>query len=285
VKLLFEDAHLLIVDKPAGLMMHPSWLDKHETDFAQARAEAHAGQKLHTLHRLDRPTSGILLFGKHPEVARRMMTSFQRHEIDKYYLCIARGWTPEKGRIDKALKEEVDAKGDRRIKADKPAQEAITRFVRLGTTGIPIPVGPYDSARYSLVLARPITGRLHQIRKHFRKTYHHLIGDTRYGDGRHNAMVAAHFGWQQLALRCVATDLVHPMTGQPLRLRAGLTPAWQQLCEQWGWQTQAEQIAALSSDFLHAQLHAPLEDADSTDTFDSSEPPVSDACRHNNGAV
>jgi hypothetical protein len=75
------------------------------------------------------------------------------------------------------------------------------------------------------------------------------------------------------------------MTGQPLRLRAGLTPAWQQLCEQWGWQTQAEQIAALSSDFLHAQLHAPLEDADSTDTFDSSEPPVSDACRHNNGAV
>ena len=258
LKVLFEDAHLLIVDKPAGLMMHPSWLDKHETDFAQARAEAHAGQKLHTLHRLDRPTSGILLFGKHPAVARNILAAFQKREIQKYYLCIARGWTADSGVIDLPLKEELDAIADRYARKDKPAQHAVTCFKTLDQVSLPIPVGRYDTARYSLVLVRPVTGRQHQIRKHFRKSYHHLIGDTRYGDGRHNLMVASHFDWRQLALRCVATDLKHPITGQSLAIRSGLTVEWLQLLTTWQWQTQVGLLNTLPSEYLQ-QLHPVLD--------------------------
>ena len=261
MKVLFEDEHLLVVDKPAGLMMHPSWLDRHETDFAQARAEAHAGQKLHTLHRLDRPTSGVLLFGKHPEVARNLLAAFEQRHVYKYYLCIARGWTADSGVIDKALKEELDPIADRYARKDKPPQEAITCFKTIGQTSLPIPVGPYDNARYSLVLVRPVTGRQHQIRKHFRKTYHHLIGDTRYGDGRHNHMVATQFDWRQLALRCVATDVNHPITGQAMAFRSGLTAEWQQLFERWQWQGHSELLNILPTEYLQETLHPTLEPA------------------------
>lgn len=250
LKVLFEDESLFIVDKPAGLMVHPSWLDRHETDFAQARAEEITGQKLHTLHRLDRPTSGILAFGKNPEVARAMMATFETHEVNKFYLCIARGWTPPSGVIEKPLKVTLDPIADKYAKIDKEAQEAITCFRTLTQVELPIPVGRYTHARYSLNLVRPITGRQHQIRKHYRKLSHHLIGDTRYGDGRHNKMLIEQFKWNTLGLRAVRMEFPHPVSGEMVIVNSGLNEQWRWLFNQWGWQQMISAIDEPSEDFL-----------------------------------
>lgn len=242
----------MIVDKPAGLMVHPSWLDRHETVFAQTLAEQISGQKLHTLHRLDRPTSGILIFGKNPEVARAMLATFETHEVNKFYLAIARGWTEPAGVIDKPLTLTLDAIADKYARKDKPPQNAVTCFKSLAQAEVPFAVGRYDTARYSLNLVRPITGRQHQIRKHFRKISHHLIADTKYGDGRHNAMLLEKFHWRTLGLRAIRVEFPHPVTGKNLTIHAGLDNPWRWLFQQWGWQAEIGRIDQQSDAFIHA---------------------------------
>lgn len=236
MRVLYQDDWFLAVDKPAGLLVHPSWLDRSATDFAQRRAEDLVGQKLHTLHRLDRPTSGVLLFGRTPEIARMMQQRFQERSINKEYLCIARGWTKNEGQFDQPLKEELDKIADKFADPNKDAQPALTHFTKLAHTEIGVPVGRYPKARYSLMLARPETGRKHQIRKHFRKASHHLIGDTKYGDGRHNRMFAQQFKWKDLCLRAYSLSFDHPITGNRLRIHAGLTEQWSELLPNLGWQ-------------------------------------------------
>ena len=240
---LYEDEHLIAVDKPAGMLVHPSWLDKQADQFAVSEAAKIAGQKLHTLHRLDRPTSGVLLFGKHPEVARRMQTQFMDQSIQKEYICIARGWTKNEGVFDQPLKEQHDKIADKFADPDKPPQPAVTEYLKLGHTELAIPVSKYPKARYSLLLARPKTGRKHQIRRHFRKASHHLLGDTRFGDGRHNKFFIQNFDWRELCLRSVSMTFSHPMVSdQTLVIRSGLNSTWQQLLEQLGWQSVLDRI-------------------------------------------
>jgi len=252
LNVLFEDDSLFIVDKPSGLMVHPSWLDRHETVFAQAIAEEMVGQKLHTLHRLDRPTSGILIFGKNSDVARSMLASFENHDINKFYLAIARGWTDSTGIIDKPLTVTLDPIADKYAQKDKPPQDAITCFSSLAQVELPYAVGRYDQARYSLNLVRPITGRQHQIRKHFRKISHHLISDTRYGDGRHNKMLIEQYHWKTLGLRAVRVEFPHPVTGDILVIDAGLNNLWRDLFMQWSWHSHIESIDQPSTEFINA---------------------------------
>jgi tRNA pseudouridine65 synthase len=223
---LYRDDYLIAIDKPAGLLVHPSWIDKGETRCAMMLLRDQIGQYVYPVHRLDKPTSGVLLFALSPEIARRLTESFTEKRVEKHYLAVVRGYTDNAGRIDHSLKEKLDKMTDRQARQDKPPQPAVTEYRRLATLELPLRVDRYPTSRYSLVEARPLTGRKHQIRRHFKHLSHPIIGDTSYGKSSHNRLFAEHFDSHRMLLAATRLALAHPVTGEPLRLEAGLDPCF-----------------------------------------------------------
>ena len=216
---IYRDQWLLAVHKPAGLLVHRSPIDKHETEFALQYARAlNGGQHVYPVHRLDRPTSGVLLFARDPETARLVGQAMMAGEVSKMYLAMVRGWAPESGVIDHPLREEPE---DRRKKDEpQPVREAVTHFRRLATTEIPVAIERYPTSRYSLVELQPKTGRKHQLRRHMKHISHPIIGDANHGRGRHNRYFAERFGEGRLMLAATHLSFQHPVTGQPVTLYA-----------------------------------------------------------------
>ncbi|MAO12351.1 MULTISPECIES: pseudouridine synthase [unclassified Marinobacter] len=214
---LYRDQWLLAVHKPAGLLVHRSPIDKHETEFALQYARAlNGGEHVYPVHRLDRPTSGVLLFARDPETARLVGQAMMAGEVEKAYLAMVRGWAPESGVIDHPLKDEPE---DRRLRGtEQPVREALTHFRRLATTEIPVAIERYPSSRYSLVELYPKTGRKHQLRRHMKHINHPIIGDANHGRGRHNRYFAERFGEGRLMLAATRLSLLHPVSGEELTL-------------------------------------------------------------------
>ncbi|MDX5329469.1 MAG: pseudouridine synthase [Marinobacter sp.] len=214
---LYRDQWLLAVHKPAGLLVHRSPIDKHETEFALQYARAlNGGEHVYPVHRLDRPTSGVLLFARDPETARLVGQAMMAGEVEKTYLAMVRGWAPETGVIDHPLKDEPE---DRRLRGtEQPVREALTHFRRLATTEIPVAIERYPSSRYSLVELYPKTGRKHQLRRHMKHINHPIIGDANHGRGRHNRYFAERFGEGRLMLAATRLSLLHPVSGEELTL-------------------------------------------------------------------
>lgn len=216
--LIHADAHLLAVHKPAGLLVHRSPIDRHETEFALQHArELNGGEHVYPVHRLDRPTSGLLLFARDPGTASALGRALMAGDIHKTYLAMVRGWAPDSGLIDHPLREQAT---DRRDDREQPVREARTRYRRLAVTEIPVAIEGYASSRYSLVELHPETGRKHQLRRHLQHISHPIIGDTNYGRTRHNHYFAERFGRSRLMLAATALRLRHPATGEPLTLTA-----------------------------------------------------------------
>jgi tRNA pseudouridine65 synthase len=216
---IYRDPWLLAVHKPAGLLVHRSPIDKHETEFALQYARAlNGGEHVYPVHRLDRPTSGVLLFARNPDTARTVGQAMMAGEVSKTYLAVVRGWTPESGTIDHPLKDEPE---DRRLRGtEQPVREALTHYRRLATTEIPVEIEGYPTSRYSLVELYPKTGRKHQLRRHMKHINHPIIGDANHGRGRHNRYFAERFGQGRLMLAATELALTHPVTGEELILKA-----------------------------------------------------------------
>lgn len=216
---LYRDEWLLAVHKPAGLLVHRSPIDKHETEFALQYARAlNGGEHVYPVHRLDRPTSGLLVFARDAQTASQLGQAMMDNAVEKTYVAMVRGWTPEAGVIEHALKEHAV---DRRLKHEPlPVREALTRYQRVATTQIPVEIEGYPSSRYSLVALYPETGRKHQLRRHMQHISHPIIGDTNYGRTRHNQYFAERFGQGRLMLTATELRFAHPVTGEPLHLRA-----------------------------------------------------------------
>ncbi|MEC7816189.1 MAG: pseudouridine synthase [Pseudomonadota bacterium] len=216
---LYRDTCLLAVHKPAGLLVHRSPIDRHETEFALQYARAlNGGEHVYPVHRLDRPTSGVLLFARDPDTARAVGQAMMAGEVKKTYVALVRGWAPEQGVIDHPLREEPE---DRRLKGqEQPVREATTEFRCLMTTEIPVAIERYPSSRYSLVELQPRTGRKHQLRRHMKHINHPIIGDANHGRGRHNRYFAERFGQGRLMLAAVCLELCHPQTGERLAISA-----------------------------------------------------------------
>ncbi len=236
IEIVYEDEYLIALNKPAGLLVHPSWLTPRGTPNLASILKTYLGTAPYTVHRLDRPTSGLILFAKTKTVAQQLNHLFAGHQITKTYYAVCRGYVDSEGLIDYPLKEEKDRIADKFMADDKPAQEAITAFRCLAQVELPIAVGRYTSARYSLVEAQPKTGRKHQIRRHMKHIFHPIIGDSKHGDNKQNKALREHYDLNRLMLMAVRLDFLHPVTGQPLELLAGLDQATRQLFEHFGWQ-------------------------------------------------
>lgn len=198
-RILYQDDHYVAVDKPSGIFVHPTRLGRREPN-CMSRLGRQLGRPVFTIHRLDRATSGVLLFALSSDAARKMCVLFEDRRVRKEYLAVVRGFAPKDGRIDHPLRK------DRK----KSAAGAVTDYVRVGTAELQEPVGRHDTARFSLVRAVPHTGRMHQIRRHMAHISHPVLGDTRYGDGAQNRFFRARFGMRRLVLMAARLAFLHP---------------------------------------------------------------------------
>jgi tRNA pseudouridine65 synthase len=201
--LLYRDDDLVAVDKPSGLAVHRGWAP--ERDVALTYVRNQLGIRVYPVHRLDRGTSGVLLFALSSGGAQTLCEAFASGKSKKTYLALVRGTPPLTGLIDHPLPRGEDRHG--------PRVAAITEYTRWEQFG-----------RYSLVEARPQTGRLHQVRRHFKHIACPLIGDVNYGKGEHNRLFRTRFGLHRLFLHATRLQLPHPRTGEGLDIHCPLPP-------------------------------------------------------------
>jgi tRNA pseudouridine65 synthase len=232
---LYQDEHLIAVNKPAGWLVHRSWLDRHETKFVMQTVRDQIGQHVFTVHRLDRPTSGVLLMALSSDVARMLSQQFERHQVQKTYHAVVRGYVLEEGTIDYALTEELDKLADKYADPDKCPKSAVSHYRPLATVEMPVAIGRYTTSRYSLVELKPETGRKHQLRRHMVHIRHPIIGDTAHGDLRQNRGMAQHFSCPRLMLHASHLQLNHPVTAEKLTISAPWDDTWQGVMSQFGW--------------------------------------------------
>jgi tRNA pseudouridine65 synthase len=235
LEIIYRDDNLIAIHKPSGLLVHRSAIDRHETRFAMQMLRDQIGQHVFPVHRLDKPTSGVLLFALNSDMARRISEIFEQQSIEKTYLAVVRGYAPESGIIDHALKEKLDKIADKKARKDKPAQSAITHFQRLGTIELPYAVDRYPQSRYSLLQAKPKTGRKHQLRRHFKHIGHPIIGDAKHGKGVHNRFFQQQYHCHRLLLACTEMRFEHPLTAEKIHLKAPVDGTFKQLLENFGW--------------------------------------------------
>jgi len=235
LNILYQDDYLVAVDKPAGLFVHRSFMDKDEIYFALQLVRDQIGQYVYPLHRLDRPTSGVLLFALTQDVARLMGQAFSERKIEKSYYALTRGHLLTAGVIDHPLKEKLDELGDKNVSRDKAPQSAQTHYQSIASATIAQPLGKYSSVRYSLLKCQPHTGRRHQIRRHLAHLRHPIIGDINYGDNKQNPFFGEYFGFKRLMLIAKQVDFIHPVTGQALSIEAEFDQQWQQVFTEFNW--------------------------------------------------
>lgn len=235
LEIVYQDEYFVAVNKPAGMLVHRSWLDKHETQFVMQTLRDQIGQHVFPLHRLDRPTSGVLIFALSSEVASQVMPMFANHEMEKTYHAIVRGWIEEAARLDYPLKVELDKIADKHASQEKEAQEAITDYQPVAKVEIPHSTGKFPTTRYCLMEMKPLTGRKHQLRRHMAHLRHPIVGDTTHGDGKHNKLFREIYDSHRLLLHASSLKFVHPFSGQELLIEAGIDETWQRLCAEFNW--------------------------------------------------
>ncbi len=202
LRILHADDDLVAIDKPAGLLVHRSALDAHETRSAADLLRTQLGAPVWMLHRLDKATSGVLAFARSAQIATTLGDAFASGRVRKRYLALVRGWPPAEGEIDYALARDPELPS-----AGQPRLEALTRYRRRACFEWPFPDGRHTTSRYALVDVEPLSGRRHQIRRHFKHIAHPLVGDTTHGKGAHNRAVAEWLGMARLWLHATRLEL------------------------------------------------------------------------------
>jgi len=190
------------------------------------------GCRVYPVPRLDKGTSGVMLFALDPETAKVLGGQFEHNEVRKSYLAVVRGWPPEAGTIDHPLRREQDAYGD--SASDEP-QSALTDYRRLATAEFPIAVDKYPVSRYALVWLEPHTGRRHQLRRHMKHIAHPIIGDATHGKGRHNRFFQSQFGCGRLLLACTEMRFRHTGDGHEMTIRAPIADQFAAVLDWLGW--------------------------------------------------
>ncbi len=218
IPILFADQYFIAINKPPGLLMHPSRISE-DNIFVVQRLRDQIGQKVFPVHRLDRATSGVLIFGLNAEAAGQLGEQIMGKTMEKKYLAIVRGWVPEAGTIDYALEDPDSSKG---------RLPAITHFVCLGTSEIDHAIGlRHKTARFSLVEAQLVTGRRHQIRKHFAHLNFPVINDKRHGDVKQNTYFRDVFDLHRMFLHSLLLSFQHPYSHEFIQISAPVDEAFE----------------------------------------------------------
>ncbi|AFK02127.1 pseudouridine synthase [Emticicia oligotrophica DSM 17448] len=210
--ILYQDEYYVAINKPHNLLVHRSSIAAEESVFALQLLRDQLNCWVSPCHRIDRKTSGVLLFALSPEADRAMKTQFENQQTHKKYLALVRGYLPELGMTDRPL-----------AKENGTLQEAITHFRCLKQVELEIEVSRYPTSRYSLAEITPETGRMHQIRRHFAQLRHYLIGDKTYGECKHNKMFEQRFGLNTMLLHASELKFTHPFTGETIEIQAPLS--------------------------------------------------------------
>jgi len=218
VPILFEDDQIVAVAKPSGMFVHRSEADRSATEFVLQNVRDQLGRFAYPVHRLDRPTSGVLLLAKNPEAAALFATMFAERLIRKTYLALVRGHADDVGTINRPL---VPSKGrgDPKSEAQTTPKEAKTDYRTLERFEVPFASGQHATTRCSLVEAHPKTGRYHQIRRHLFAITHPVIGDSDHGDTKLNRMFQQRLGVTRLMLAAVCVEFVHPVTNRHVSIK------------------------------------------------------------------
>ena len=235
LEILYHDEYIVAINKPSGLLVHKSPIDKHEIRFALQELRDQIGKYVYPVHRLDKPTSGVLLFGLSKEIAQVLSEAFRNNEIKKEYIAVVRGYTDEQGVIEHPLKQMLDTKAEKERGITKEEQDAQTHYERVETIELPYAVSRYPMARYSLVRLFPQTGRKHQLRRHMKHIHHHMIGDTKHGRGEHNTLFREKFECHRLLLHSTKITFIHPINKKILVIKAPLDEMFQKLFKIFEW--------------------------------------------------
>lgn len=236
LEILYQDEYIVVINKPSGLLVHKSMIDRHEIYYAMKMLRDQIGQWVYPIHRLDKPTSGVLLFALSKESARLLSEQFRDRKTIKKYLAVVRGYTDDSGVINHPLKEKLDKIADKNASKESEPKEAISEYKTLAKVELPFNVGAYDSVRYSLVEVTLKTGRKHQIRRHMKHISHHLLGDTKYGRGEHNKFIRAELNCHRMLLHSYFLAIYHPYKEEFMNFRAPLDETFKSVFERFSWE-------------------------------------------------
>jgi tRNA pseudouridine65 synthase len=235
LRILLETDRLIAVEKPSGTLVHQTTLAPRTEPSLQQRLRDQIGAWVQPVHRLDRSASGVMLFSKDTEATAELMELFRERRVEKVYHAVVRGWPPETLTIDRPLTVRPDLR--KKDRPQKEPQTALTHIRRLGTVELPFAVSKFPTTRYALVEARIETGRLHQIRRHLQGANHPIIGDSSYGEGKHNRFWREQYGISRLLL--FARRLAFTWREHRYDIECPLPSEVEARLLEWGWPTGA----------------------------------------------
>jgi len=222
--ILYQDDDLVAINKPHGLLVHRSTIANDATEFALQILRDQLNHKVFPAHRLDRKTGGALLFALNKEAEVMMQQQFQDNLVNKKYLAIVRGYTPDEEEIDYPLRKE-----------NGTLQEAFTKYKTLARTELAVPQGSHPTSRYSLVEANPQTGRMHQLRKHFAHVFHPIIGDRTHGCNKQNKLFKERWELDTMLLHASELEFTHPRTKVHVHISAPLHSEFLRVMDLMSW--------------------------------------------------
>jgi len=224
LEILFCDEQLIAINKPHGLLVHRSSIASDAKEFALQLLKNQIGRWVNPVHRLDRKTGGVLLFALDKETEKAMQQAFAENKVQKKYLAIVRGHTPDEQDIDYPLR-----------KDNGVLQDAFTTYRTLQRAELDVALGAHATSRYSMVEARPTTGRMHQLRKHFSHIFHPIIGDRTHGCNKQNRMFKEKWEMNVMLLHASELSFQHPVTGIQIHIQAPLQEEFLRVMQLMNW--------------------------------------------------
>ena len=214
LQVVYRDENYVAVFKPAGLIVHRSQSTlSHEPVLLQCLRDQ-LQSRVYPVHRLDRPTAGLILFGLNGKAAAKMVDLFTHRKVSKYYQALVCGLTPDTGVVDQALGAIAEDDWDKSSHVEKSTQDALTHFETLARFQVSGDCPISEPAKCSLLEIQPMTGRTHQIRRHLKHIGHPVIGDHRHGDETLNKLVFGRTGVSRMLLTSMRLDFRHPYSGE-----------------------------------------------------------------------
>ncbi|MGZ3757383.1 MAG: pseudouridine synthase [Mucilaginibacter sp.] len=222
--ILYRDENLIAINKPHGLLVHRSSIAADADEFAIQLLRDQIGVKVNPVHRIDRKTGGVLLFALDKPTEIAMQQQFMENQVQKSYMAVVRGYTPDKEEINYPLRKE-----------NGTLQDALTNYITLQRAEIDVPLGSHATSRYSLIEVKPETGRMHQIRKHLSHVFHPIIGDRTHGCNKQNKLFKERWEMTTMLLHAASLSFIHPVTRKQISIEAPLQQEFKRVNHLMGW--------------------------------------------------